>query len=627
MEDPNKQHTQSRFLIAAVLSMLVLTGWGYFIAPDKPVDENANIAQANSNANTQTNKEASENKTEEEPESTDESEPEIEEAPNKTVTIKTPLYEVKLDSKGAVATSWVLVMNDSPDVNDELERRDLFARDSSHEDRKPLQLISQKAVEENEVPFRLSTGDQKLDGLVNTKNYSVSVDDESVELKGSETKEIEFTLTGGDGVEVKKTFVFRADSYVSDLSVKLTKGGQPVQNIKLLIGASIGDQGIEIYDFYKVEPEGVSFVEDDVDRQYAASITEDNGKGDVSVNGSVDWAGISDTYFAMIAIPANKAAGLEFKSTKYEQEVAPFHNGIIATITRDESTTTKKHLMTAYVPITADGSKNQIYTGTKDYFVLDKYNAKLSETAGRTINIGELINYGWVRFFTKPLAYPILSTLKFLNKFTGNYGISIIIFTFFFYSLLFPLRWFSSKSFKKAQKNAPKMKELQDKLKAMQKKGIPMDDPEMRKLQMDQLKMTKDALPIGGCLPMLLQFPLLIALYYTVSIALGFRHAEFLWFSDLSAADYLHILPIAFAISMVLTFKFTPMAPAVTPEQKMQQKMMAYIMPIMMLWIMWSAPAGLLLYWFTGNIIMFGQQMLINWLNKDDTEAVPEPAK
>ncbi|HMS42123.1 MAG TPA: YidC/Oxa1 family membrane protein insertase, partial [Pyrinomonadaceae bacterium] len=71
-------------------------------------------------------------------------------------------------------------------------------------------------------------------------------------------------------------------------------------------------------------------------------------------------------------------------------------------------------------------------------------------------------------------------------------------------------------------------------------------------------------------------------------------------------------------ISMVLSMKFTPTAPAVTPEQQMQQKMMTYLMPVMMLWVMWSAPAGLLLYWFFGNIVSFGQQMIINRTNKTD---------
>jgi membrane protein insertase Oxa1/YidC/SpoIIIJ len=94
------------------------------------------------------------------------------------------------------------------------------------------------------------------------------------------------------------------------------------------------------------------------------------------------------------------------------------------------------------------------------------------------------------------------------------------------------------------------------------------------------------------------------------------------------------LLEFGFAISMVLAMKFTPTGPAVTPEQQMQQKMMTYLMPVMMLWVMWSAPSGLLLYWFFGNIVSFGQQMIINRYNKpteppvtEIVETVPKGAK
>ncbi len=614
--------------------MVVLTAWGYFFAPTKTDNQNANVAQTNT-ANT--NKEANSGsapKADETPEKTEEAEEEPEtadvehEAPNRTVSIKTPLYEVKLDSKGAVASSWVLLLNDSKSTDD---RKPLYAQGSTDEEKKPLELISPEGVKRNpsEAPFRLVTGDEKLDKFVNTTDYTVSESEDTIELTGSESKTIEFTLKRTDGTEVTKSFVFRADSYVSDLSIKLTKDGSPVPNTKLLIGPSIGDQGIERYNFYKVEPEGVGYVNGGADRQYAASIIESGQEtGSVSVPGAVDWAGVGDTYFAMAAIPSEQTQGLEYRSQKYEVETEPFYDGIIAWVTRSQSTKTTKHLMTAYVPITTDGSPTRVYTGTKDYFVLTDYNQSLTDTVGRTIDIEDFINYGWFRFLTKPLSVPILYCLRFLYGFTHNYGISIILFTLLFYSLLFPLRWYSSKSFKKASKNAPKMKEIQEKVKALQKKGVPMDDPEMRKLQMEQLKMTKDAVPIGGCLPMLLQFPLIIALYITVSIYLGFRQESFMWLPDLSSGDPYHILEFAFAISMILSFKFSPTTPAVTPEQQMQQKMMTYIMPVMMLFIMWGAPSGLLLYWFTGNIIMFGQQMLINWLNKEDTPtAEPEPAK
>jgi YidC/Oxa1 family membrane protein insertase len=296
-----------------------------------------------------------------------------------------------------------------------------------------------------------------------------------------------------------------------------------------------------------------------------------------------------------------------------------------------------RHLVTVHLPIPADGSVTKVFTGTKDYFLLNSLNQPLSADVGRTVEITNLINfsnYWWLRWLTKPLSIPILYALNFFNGITHNYGVAIIVFTFLFYSLLFPLRWYQSKSFKKAAGNAPKMKEIQEKIKDLQKKGIPTDDPRMRQLQMEQLKMTKDALPIGGCLPMLLQFPLLIAFYTAVTVSLEVRQATFVWLPDLSAADPWHLLEFAFALSMILSMKFTPQAATITPEQQMQQKMMIYLMPVMMLWVMWAAPSGLLLYWFFGNIVSFGQQMVINRMNKTNippgtelVDSVPANAK
>lgn len=622
MTDSNKQSSQSRFLIAAVLSLLVLTAWTYFFAPKPNTDQaNANVNAANTKATSEKQPEPTKEAKEPEPEKA-ELETTPDNVPNKVVKIKTPLYEATIDSRGAVATSWILLINDSNASDD---RKALYAQGSTKDHEKPLELVSAKGLAQKplEAPFQLSTGDKSTDSFINQRNYEVSGDAGTYELKGDETKEIEFTLTGANGIKVKKSFLFRANDYIADLSVTLTKDGKPVPSTKLLIGPSIGDHGIERHTFYKVEPEGVYNVDQSSSRQYAASIIKEGDSGEEAVKGSVDWAGVADTYFAMVVVPPKMTQGLEFRSTKYQEKVKPYYNGIIAFVTRNQSTETTKHLMTAYIPIDANGATNKIYTGTKDYFVLNKYNSELSREVGRQVDIEDIINYGWFHYVTKPLSVPILYCLRWFYGFTHNYGVSIILFTLLFYSLLFPLRWYSSKSFKKAQKNAPKLKELQEKMKAMQKKGVPNDNPEMRKLQMEQLKMTKDALPIGGCLPMILQFPLLIALYITVSIYLGFRQESFLWLPDLSSGDAYHILPIAFAISMILTFKFSPTTPAVTPEQKTQQKMMTYLMPIFMLWIMWSAPSGLLLYWFTGNIFMFGQQMLINWISNRNDEAGP----
>ena len=614
--------------------MAVLFGWSYFFAPKKPAADNANVAANTNTSQTATPQPAPTSQAPQTQPETAATTPDT--TPNRTITIKSPLYEVTLDSRGALATSWIIVKNQSPK-----SEFPVFADGSNDAEKKPLQLISQEALSRSprEIPFRLSTDDQALNTLVNDRNYQISVPEETITLAPGQEKSVEFTLTDASGVEVKKSFIFRADSYIADLGISLKKGGQPVPNTKLLIGASIGDHAINHHNFYHIEPEGVAFVDGDIKRhQGGSAFTFDaNNQAALTDSGKVDWAGVGDAYFAMAAIPATPAQGVEYRATKYDVQTQPYFNSIFQWVLRNAQTTETRHLVTVYLPITADGSVTKVFTGTKDYFLLSSLNEGMTKDVGRTVEITNLINfsnYWWLRWLTKPISIPILYALNFFNGLTHNYGIAIIVFTFLFYSLLFPLRWTQSKSFKKASGNAPKMKDIQDRIKDLQKKGVPTDDPRMRTLQMEQLKMTKDALPIGGCLPMLLQFPLLIAFYTAVTVSLEVRQASFIWLPDLSAADPWHILEFAFAVSMILSMKFTPQAATVTPEQQMQQKMMTYFMPLMMLWVMWSAPAGLLLYWFFGNIVSFGQQMVINKLNKPNTppgmqivDSVPKNAK
>lgn len=626
-------------MIAAILSMAVLFGWQYFFAPKPAVNTDANTAsQANTSVNTNTASSAPTPAPQVQPEA-----PIVtpDTTPARSIRIKSALYEVTLDSKGALPTSWIILKNRSPK-----SEYPIYADGSNGENKKPLQLISQKALEQSprELPFRLITPDQNLTNSLNERNYQISAPEESIDLAAGEEKQIEFSLATDNGVEVKKTFVFRADSYVADLAVTAKQNGQPIANTSLAIGASIGDHAINYHNLYHTESEAVAAVNGDIKRHWGNYSFEydASGQAKLSDSGTIDWVAMSDAYFAMAAIPATPVSSADYRASKYDVDIEPVYDSIINWVIRSPKKTETRHLVTAFMPIAGDGSVTKIFTGPKDYFLLNDLSGSLKAADGRSVSIVNLINfsnYWWLRWLTKPLSIPILYALNFFNGLTQNYGVAIIVFTFLFYMLLFPLRWSQSKSFKKASGNAPKMKELQDKIKAMQKKGVPNDDPKMRALQMEQLKMTKDALPLGGCLPMLLQFPLLIAFYTAITIAVDVRQASFLWLPDLSAADPWHILEFAFAISMVLSMKLMPQpAAAMSDEQRMQQqmqqKMMTYLMPVMMLWVMWTAPSGLLLYWFFGNIVSFGQQMVINRLNKTNmppgteiVDTVPKGAK
>ena len=619
--------------MALVLSMMVLFGWSYFFAPSAPKTDEANTQTAANTATAPTEPQPVQPAAQPSPVAA----VPADDTPQRQITIRTPLYEATLDSKGAVATSWIIKRNKGP-------RGDyaVYADGSSEETREPLQIISQQGLAQTprQAPFRLETPDPNLTNLVNERNYQVSVPEETIELADGQQRQIDFTLTDASGAEVKKTFVFRGDSFIADMSVTLKQNGQPVPNTKLQIGPSVGDHSINYHNLYHIEPEGIAAVAGDIMRKsggYSFTYGPDNKAAPLVDHGAVDWAGVADAYFSMVAIPAAQASGVEYRATRYDVQIEPVYESIFSWVTRSAKTSETRHLVSTYLPVSTDGAPMKLYTGTNDYFLLNELSTSLTQEVGRPIAIVDLINfsnYWWLRWLTKPLSIPILYALNFFNGILHNYGVAIIVFTFIFYSLLFPLRWSQSKSFKKASGNAPKMKEIQDKIKDMQKKGVPTDDPRMRELQMQQLRLTKDALPIGGCLPMLLQFPLLIAFYTAVTVSLEVRQASFLWLPDLSAGDPWHILEFAFALSMVLAMKFTPQAATITPEQQMQQKMMIYFMPVMMLWVMWLAPSGLLLYWFFGNIVSFGQQMIINRLNKptvppeaEVVDSVPANAK
>jgi YidC/Oxa1 family membrane protein insertase len=523
--------------------------------------------------------------------------------PHRTISVKTPLYEAKLDSLGAEATSWIIKKNKD-------SGQDIYSVASDKKTQVPLELVSQEGLKRQprEAPLQLSVRDASVDSLLTSKNYVIEgvgsdTGDSQLTLAAGEKKRITFLLNDATtGLDVVKTIVLDADSYIADLEVTIKRGGQVVPQAKLRVGPSIGDQGVKHYTFYSVAPEAIAAVGEKVERHPAQAINENKNSPDhLTISGPVDWAGVGDTYFAMVAVPAKKLEGLELQTTQFDYGT----NG------KPE----KRYLITAWVPIPTDGSRSAVYTGPKDHYLLTQASTQLRQAVGRNnIDLEGLIDYGWFSWMSRPIAVPILSSIKWLQKLTGSYGVAIILFTIVIYSLFFPLKWRSSKSMKKAQKLAPRMKELQEKI-----KGMKQNDPRLKELQVEQLRLMKEGNPLGGCLPLLIQMPFLFALYRAITISLDFRQASFLWLPDLSAPEpyFIHILPILMAATMIVLQLITP-APSADP---LQRKMMAVGMPLFMLYVLWSAPSGLLLYWLVGNIVGFAQQFLINkWTNPEANE-------
>ena len=624
---------KSRFVLAIVFSAAILFGWS-LLFPVKPPPPQSN-ANANSSA---TGQNPSPTATPAETPVGNQSQPSVqgsvtdvpsENTSPRKIKVSTPLYDVILDNRGAVATSWIIKKNKE-------NQSPLYSVGGTKENPQPLELISQERVkqEPREAPLRLQTVDGEktpeggvIDSLLDTRHYEIKefrsenerteIQSDNFDIPAGGSRSVEFSLQvkyGPEGksssLEAKKVITFYADSYRADIKIYLKQDGQ-WKPAKLLLGPSIGDQGISQYNFYSVAPEGVASVGEEVGlRHYAMAINQGSADRQL-VGGPVDWAGVGDTYFAMVAVPFQKTEGLEYRTKMVERSFTV--NG--------QQAKEARYLITAYVPVSTEGAPTILYVGPKDHYILKDANVEISQAiVGRTVDLEGMIDYGFMSWMSRPLAVPILWSIKFLYKLTGSYGIAIILFTIVIYSLFFPLKWRSSKAMKKAQKMAPRMKELQEKMKGMKK-----TDPRLRELQMEQMRLMKEGNPLGGCLPLLIQMPFLFALYRAITISIDFRQASFLWIPDLSAAEptTIHILPILMAGSMMVLQLITP-APSADPVQR---KMMAIGMPLLMLWMLWDAPAGLLVYWLVGNIVGFGQQFLINHLTKTKDDEQPPPGK
>jgi YidC/Oxa1 family membrane protein insertase len=592
---------QKRLLLALILSALILFGWSYlFPPPASPTTENTpgEVPSSPSPAPVQQTTAADTAPVTPNPAESS--------APQRTISVSTPLYDVELGSSGAVVKSWIIKQI----KDDQGESKPLYSISGTKDSPQPLQLVSPEGARKGLLPLRLSTGRAELDASLASGNYAIGgLEDLSesvrIELKAGEQRSLEFTLVdAANNLSAVKRLTFDADRFTVRVETKITQAGQTLPNVKMAVGPSIGDQGVPYYTFYSVAPEGVAFVGDAVERIYASEVNTDKQNPRYrAVSGPVRWAGVGDTYFAMTLVLPKPEAGLEYRTESYQHQF--------------DGQNEERFLITGYVPVPADGSPMYLFTGPKDHDLLEETAGFISSNLpGGAVDLGRLIDYGWTGRFTKPLAAPIIWSIKHLNRLTGSYGIAIILFTVIIYMLFFPLKWRSSKSMKKAQKLAPRMKEIQEKM-----KGLKQTDPKLKELQMEQLRLMKEGNPLGGCLPLLIQMPFLIALYIAITISIDFRQSSFLWIPDLSAADPIRLLPILMAASMLVLQLITP-APQADP---LQRKMMAVIMPVMMLYILWSAPAGLLVYWLVGNLVGFGQQIVINRYLKSEDDEKPQP--
>ena len=230
----------------------------------------------------------------------------------------------------------------------------------------------------------------------------------------------------------------------------------------------------------------------------------------------------------------------------------------------------------------------KIYIGPMDYLEMKQYGVQLEK----------MMNFGMA--LIRPFSILFFHTLQFLFRLLGNYGWAIIVFSILIKAVLYPLTRKSFQSMKKMQELQPKMEALKEKYKK---------DPQRLNQETMKLYKQQGVNPLGGCLPMLLQMPVLFALFNLFRTTIMLRQAEFLLIKDLSSPDAIlpggfNLLPILMGASMIVQQKLSS-------TQNPQQKTMAYIMPIFLTFIFFRLSAGLNLYYLMFNLLTIVQEIII----------------
>ncbi|MDI7155003.1 membrane protein insertase YidC [Leptospira santarosai] len=247
---------------------------------------------------------------------------------------------------------------------------------------------------------------------------------------------------------------------------------------------------------------------------------------------------------------------------------------------------------------------------------LDPNQTKNSPFAGLSSDLGKSFNQG----MTAPFRNGIIWVLKQIYRFTiPNYGWSIIIFAILFKLVFYPLNQKQADSMKKMQELGPQLKTINEKF---------ANDPKIRQQKTMELYKKNNVNPVGGCLPMVIQIPIFIALYSAFSDTIDLWNSPFLWVKDLSEPDVIWTSPAIpyftqtgiglnlLALLMVGTQIFQTRMTSVSMDPN--QKMLMYVMPVMMLYIFWNMPSGVTLYWTFQNILSIGQQWITNHLKKTE---------
>lgn len=398
---------------------------------------------------------------------------------------------------------------------------------------------------------------------------------------GADSVQLRLTATGKDGVEVEKIYTFRRNSYVIDVSLRvhngaraplatyayfqLTHDGKP-EGQRNSVAETFGAQSFTGFAVYSEEHKYQKVHPADIDK----------GKADYVKQAKDGWLALVQHYF----VSAWLAPQGMLRDYLLEK--------------RQDGSYAGRLLVPVNVAPGADATVDvPLYAGPQE--------KRRLEAAAPGLDL--VVDYGWLRV----IAWPLFWLLEKLHALTGNWGVAIILLTVLIKIVFFPLSATSYRSMAKMKLITPRLTKIRE---------MYANDRQKMNQAMMELYKTEKINPLGGCLPIVVQIPVFIALYWVLLAAIELRHAPFiLWIHDLSALDPYFVLPILMTATMVLQTRMNP-----TPPDPVQAKVMKF-MPFFFSIFFFFFPAGLVLYWLVNNILSIAQQWQIQRMFDRDKPA------
>jgi len=451
--------------------------------------------------------------------------------------------------------------------------------DANGGDLRQLQLLRYRETDDENQVFTLLEDSQTQpylaqSGLVGkglpTHRSLFQLNPGTYRMAGGEAQ-LEVPLVWNDpatGVRVEKTYVFKRGSYQIDVKTRVINGSTqpldltPYYQLTRYGGAPRGStRFVPSYTGAAVYTDAKKF-------QKVAFKNIQKGSLDFEKTANNGWVGMVQHHFVSAWLPEGSVKR-EFYARAQSDDL--YAAGVILA----EGTLAPGQQKTFSVPL---------YAGPQTQTVLEKTAPGLDLVR----------DYGWLT----PLAFPIYWALAKIERVVGNWGWAIIILTIFLKLALYPLSAAGYKSMAKMKKLTPRLQKLKDTY---------GDDRAKLHQAMAEMYKTEKINPLGGCLPILIQIPVFIALYWVLLAAVEMRGAPWIgWITDLTAPDPFYILPIIMGITSILQVKLNPQ-----PMDPMQAKIMM-IMPVAFTVMFVFFPAGLVLYWVVNNILSITQQWVIN---------------